>query len=44
MVDTGVDYNLFVDFLLARARNFTLSGVDPVFVFDGRRNNLKVSI
>lgn len=70
IVDTGIDSELYFDFLLARARNFILNGiqtmnyctshtphveltetlprysigVEPVFVFDGKRNNLKVTI
>ena len=33
-----VDYMLYVDFLLVRVRNFRMSGIEPVMVFDGRRH------
>ena len=40
-VDSGLDSELYVDFILARARNFLLNNVEPVFVFDGKKNILK---
>jgi hypothetical protein len=36
------DHMLYVDFLVTRTRNFRLCGVEPVLVFDGKRNHLKV--
>ncbi len=36
------DNLLYVDFLITRTRNFRLCGVEPVLVFDGKRNALKV--
>jgi hypothetical protein len=38
------DYMLYVDFILARTRNFRLSGVEPVMVFEGRKQYMKVLI
>ena len=41
-VDSGFrDAQLYVDFIVSRARNFRNCGVEPVLVFDGKRNNLK---
>lgn len=31
------DYMFYVDFLICRARNFRLAGVEPIFVFAGER-------
>lgn len=36
------EHLLYVDFLITRTRNFRLCGVEPVLVFDGKRNSLKV--
>lgn len=43
-VDTGIDSDLYVDFMLARARNFILNGVEPVFVFDGANHYISINI
>lgn len=37
------DHMFYADFLLYRTRNFRIAGVEPVMVFGGRRNNLKVA-
>jgi hypothetical protein len=45
LVDSKLmDYMLYVDFILSRTRNFRLAGVEPVMVFDGRREFTKVII
>ena len=36
------DSQFYVDFILSRARSLREAGVEPVLVFDGKRNNLKV--
>lgn len=42
-VDSGMeDSQLYVDFVLKRLFNLKAVGVEPIVVFDGRRNNLKV--
>ena len=38
----NTDAQFYVDFVLSRARGLREQGVEPVFVFDGKRNNLKV--
>ena len=38
------EHLLYVDFLITRTRNFRLCGVEPVLVFDGKRNSLKVCV
>lgn len=36
------DFMFYVDAILAKVRNFRMAGVEPVMVFEGRRNLLKV--
>jgi len=36
-----VDSQLYVDFILSRIRHFLTLGVEPVLVFDGKRNTMK---
>jgi 5'-3' exonuclease len=42
-VDSGFeDAQFYVDYILFRARSLRDMGVEPILVFDGKRNNLKV--
>lgn len=36
------DYMFYVDQILSKVRNFRIAGVEPVMVFEGRQNLLKV--
>jgi hypothetical protein len=36
------DFMFYVDALLSKVRNFRMAGVEPVMVFEGKRNLLKV--
>ncbi len=42
-VDSGLDQLFYVDFMMARARNFRIAGIEPVFVFEGRPSAFKVT-
>jgi hypothetical protein len=36
------DFMFYVDAILSKVRNFRIAGVEPVMVFEGKRNLLKV--
>lgn len=45
LIDSNfVDNKLYVDQIIAKIRNIESCGLKVVMVFDGKRNNLKVSI
>ena len=38
------DYQFYVDYIMTRTRSLREAGVEPILVFDGKRNNLKVQL
>ena len=43
IVDMDIDVYLYIDFVLARARNLRLCGVEPVFVFSRCSSNFRLT-